>query len=68
MSTVKKAGRQLFCRHLRSKEMYHSDAPHVEDQFHSGIYWCNHTSDGLGPNGDGVDREDCCAGRDCYEE
>ena len=67
MSTVKKQGPQVFCRHLRSKEMYHSEEPHREDLFHSGIFWCDITGDGLGPDRTCADSEECISGRSCFE-
>ncbi len=60
--------RRCMCKHLRSKEMYHSDTPNVEDQFHSGIFWCDQTAKGLGPDGAFVDSEECTSARGCFQE
>ena len=68
MSITEKQGRIAVCKHLRSKEMYHSDSPGKEDLFHSGIYWCHQTQDGLGPDGICVDSEECSQGRTCFNE
>ena len=68
MSTVQKTGRVALCKHLRSKEMYHSDTPMEEDLYHSGIYWCQHTTTGIGPDGSCVDSEECSAERGCFEK
>lgn len=67
MSTVKKQGLQTMCKHLRSKEMYHSDQPQREDLYHSGIFWCDVTADGLGPDRSCADSEECMIGRGCFE-
>ena len=67
MSVDNKQTRLKICKHIRSKEMFHSDTPLVEDEFHSGIYWCNMTGDGMGPDGACADSEECSLGRECYE-
>ena len=59
-------GGQRPCKHLRSKEMYYAAAPYEEDEFSSGIYWCLHTQDAIGPDGHAVDCEECTPGRPCY--
>ena len=67
MSTDSKLQGRTVCRHVRSKESFHSVSPLVEDQFHSGVYWCDLTADALGPDGRSVDAEECCRGRACFE-
>lgn len=59
--------RRMYCRHIRSKETFHSTTPHVEDLYHSGIYWCDKTSEGRGPDGAFACLEECMAGRSCFE-
>lgn len=59
--------RRSICRHIRSKESFHSDTPLVEDLYHSGIYWCDLTSEGRGPDGACAGCEECIAGRECFE-
>lgn len=66
--TVKGTTRQRVCKHLRSKEMFHSETPLAEDAYHSGIYWCEQTSEGLGPDGECADSGECASGRGCFEE
>ena len=68
MSSTDKETRQRVCKHLRSKEMYHSKEPMKEDDFHSGLYWCDQTSKGLGPDGTYCDSWECAEGRACFEE
>ncbi len=56
------------CRLLRSKWMF----IHVEEEANvprsdSGICWCVHTQNCLGPDGEVVTREACNAERPCYE-
>ncbi len=55
------------CRHIRSQESFYSNTAQVEDQFHSGIYWCNHTGDGIGLDGACSGIEECGPDRECYE-
>lgn len=54
----------LPCRYLRSKEMYYEGA--ADDEFASGIYWCNRTSESFGPDGEPCDKKQCCANRTCF--
>ena len=56
------------CRHIRSQESFYSETPLVEDEFHSGIYWCNLTGDGVGVDGRCTAIEECTPDRACYEE
>lgn len=65
---IKGAQGQRVCRHIRSQESFYSETPHVEDQFHSGIYWCNQTGDGLGMDGKSSCLEECTPNRACYED
>ncbi len=56
------------CRCLRSKEMFievqgESNYPH----FGSGIFWCVHTQNCLGPDGQVAEPASCKPGRSCYE-
>ncbi len=67
MSTDKRLQARAVCRHVRSKESFHSESPQVEDQFHSGVYWCDLTADSLGPDGKCADSEECMPGRACFE-
>ena len=57
---------QTLCRKLRSKEMYHQPAGQAEDEFSSGLYWCNRTCENFGPDGQAVGKSECCTGRSCY--
>lgn len=67
MAAKEGTNRQRVCRHIRSQESFYSDSPLVEDQFHSGIYWCNITGDGMGADGQCACTEECVPGRACYE-
>jgi len=61
------------CTHLRHKGMYVTSVPDPGDAGHCGghysatAYWCTCTMKGLGPDGQPVNPEACCAGsgRDC---
>ncbi len=67
MANENPLNRRVTCKHIRSKESFHSDTPLVEDEFHSGIFWCDLTSDGTGPDGSCAHAEECSSGRECYE-
>ncbi len=54
------------CRCLRSKEMF-IDVDSRAPSFGSGIFWCIHTQNCLGPDGQVADLESCKPGRACYE-
>jgi hypothetical protein len=57
------------CRFLRSKEMYiHVAEPdwHLSHS-HSGIFWCTHTQNCLGPDGQTAEPTTCLTGRTCYQ-
>jgi hypothetical protein len=54
------------CRHLRSKEMFHSATGAPDDEFSSGVYWCQKTCEAFGPDGELADKTRCCNGRSCY--
>ncbi len=56
------------CRCLRSKEMFidvepDPTVPHTG----SGIFWCMHTQNCLGPDGQAAGPELCDPARACYE-
>jgi len=58
-----------LCRCLRSKEMYiHIDEPgwSMADS-HSGIFWCIHTQNCIGPDGQVVEPQNCTPGRSCHQ-
>ena len=55
------------CKHIRSQESFYSNTPLVEDEFHSGIYWCNQTGDGIGVDGCCAGTEECGPDRECYD-
>ena len=52
------------CRDLRNKEMYYQGEE--EDEFASGIYWCQRTRESFGPDGQPCAKKECCEGRSCY--
>ena len=57
------------CKHLRSKEMFYDaggDA-HIDDGT-SGIFWCMHSQNCLGPDGLPASDEDCDRNRACFEQ
>ncbi len=56
------------CRCLRSKEMYvpvepDPGVPHLG----CGLFWCVHTQNGLGPDGQAAEPASCQSGRSCFE-
>ncbi len=52
------------CRQLRSKEMYYQAAE--DDEFASGIHWCQQTNEPFGPDGEPCSKKTCCEGRSCF--
>ncbi len=64
---VPTAGIEL-CQYLRSKEMFYAeDATQALLQSGSGVYWCIHTQNCLGPDGQVAEPSVCRAGRGCYK-
>lgn len=58
-----------YCRRLRCKEMFiDTGIPFHPAHSGSGIYWCNHTQNCLGPDGATASVESCKPGRACFEE
>lgn len=56
------------CGGLRCKEMFVEEDPvKALRTSGSGIYWCRHTQNCLGPDGEVADLESCKLGRSCYE-
>ncbi|HXJ95721.1 MAG TPA: hypothetical protein VMT20_23010 [Terriglobia bacterium] len=55
------------CNCLRSKEMFTHDEPGWDiRQSSSGIFWCLHTQNCLGPDGQIANPDNCQAGRSCH--
>lgn len=62
------AANQL-CQCLRSKEMFYAEDPiRALAQSGSGIYWCIHTQNCLGPDGQAAQPSACQPGRGCYKQ
>ena len=56
------------CRRLRCKEMFiETDIAFKMTETGSGIFWCSHTQNLLGPDGQVAEPSGCLAGRECYE-
>jgi hypothetical protein len=55
------------CRYLRSKEMFYDNGLPLEQRSGSGIFWCSHTHQCLGPDNSAVSPEDCQEHRSCFE-
>ena len=55
------------CRHLRSKEMFYDSGTPPGESHQSGIFWCTHTANCLGPDNRPASGEDCGLDRNCYE-
>ncbi len=59
---------QETCRRLRCKEMFIDTGVAFDIRnTGSGIFWCAHTQNPLGPDGQVADPDSCTAGRGCYE-
>jgi len=56
------------CRRLRCKEMFvETERPFKITESGSGIYWCSHTQNVMGPDGQVAEADTCQTGRGCYE-
>ncbi len=56
------------CSSLRCKEMFIDGDPELSLRTSgSGIFWCSHTQNCLGPDGQVAEPESCKPGRSCYE-
>ena len=59
---------QGHCRRLRCKEMFiETGIAFKMTETGSGIFWCSHTQNLLGPDGQVAEPSGCLAGRECYE-
>jgi hypothetical protein len=65
---MEKVGREI-CRRLRSKGMFIDAEPDPKIPGTSdGFYWCTHTMNCLGPDGKVATKDQCKAGRGCFEQ
>ena len=56
------------CRFLRAKEMFVDGEMNLQVAgFGSGVFWCVHTQNCLGPDSQVADLESCKPERSCYE-
>jgi len=60
------------CTHLRTKTMYYMPdemeaGPGFIKVTTTGVYWCNKTSGGRGPDGETSTPHTCQSGRSCYQ-
>jgi hypothetical protein len=59
-----------LCRHLRCKGMYVTGEmladPHAMP-YDATVWWCSHTQKPVGPDDGPCHRDDCRAGRKCFE-
>lgn len=62
-------GLHANCRCLRSKEMFYQVEGGADPirESGSGIFWCTHTQNCLGPDGQVAEPQNCKPGRDCYD-
>jgi len=68
MSLETQTPTRQICRCLRSKEMFTHDEPGWDIRSSSsGIFWCLHTQNCLGPDGQIADPDNCQAGRSCHQ-
>ena len=59
---------QSHCRRLRCKEMFiETEVAFDITATGSGAYWCSHTQNCLGPDGQVAGPSSCNAGRECFE-
>ncbi len=58
-----------MCRRLRAKSMFiEVDEPDTTvEGTHEGVFWCTHTQNCLGPDGQAADGESCRPSRACFE-
>ncbi len=59
-----------LCRRLRTKGMFievEEVDPTVEGT-NDGTFWCTHTQNCLGPDGEVADGESCRPGRGCFDK
>jgi len=62
------AALSAYCRFLRCKEMFIDiGRPFDLADSRSGAYWCAHTQNCLGRDGQVVGVDSCVAGRSCHE-
>jgi len=56
------------CRRLKNRRLFveWQEDPDVPDTF-DGFYWCSHTMNCLGPDGELALPESCRPGRGCFE-
>lgn len=56
------------CRRLRCKEMFIDTGVEFKmAETGSGIYWCSHTQNVLGPDGRVAEPSGCKSERECFE-
>jgi hypothetical protein len=56
------------CGSLRCKEMFTAEDPMLAlSTSGSGIFWCTHTQNCLGPDGEVAEPGSCKPGRSCYQ-
>jgi hypothetical protein len=48
--------------------MFYDSGPASEESPGSGIFWCTHTTNCLGPDGKPASDEDCHPDRNCYQQ
>ncbi len=59
---------QEHCRFLRCKEIFIDTGREFKmSESGSGIFWCAHSQNCLGPDGQVADPENCKPERGCYE-
>ncbi|HUG43142.1 MAG TPA: hypothetical protein VMN76_02770 [Acidobacteriota bacterium] len=57
-----------LCKRLRSKGMFVNVAPDPTiPNTSDGFFWCTHSMNCLGPDGQVADAERCRPGRSCFE-
>jgi hypothetical protein len=61
--------RKNICRRLRWKGMFIEAAPDpTVPNASDGFFWCAHTMNCLGPDGEVAEQDHCRPGRGCYEK
>ncbi len=55
------------CKHLRSREMFYDSDTADDEAYSSGLFWCAHTENCLGPDGQACGDEECGGDRGCHE-
>ena len=70
MNEAEPVNLQVSCLHIRHKMMYcdarQSTPGMVDDSSDTRVFFCQHTQEALGPDGEPVSPTECTHARNCY--